>query len=104
MEENALLGKSLEDSKLARIGRLRRARLLQPNPDATLLATPPPSYRRLVGARRRPRARCRMRFQSHRAEPQQRDWHGFQLRQASLPAPLWDAAGQCLRIRTAVQR
>ena len=62
----------VENPQLARVRRLRRARLLQPDSAAALLAAPPPSHRRAVGARRGPRARRGMRFEPDRAEPQQR--------------------------------
>src|SRR5208282_2288849 len=103
MEDTAFFAAAVENPQLARVRRLRRTRLLQPDSAAALLATPPPSHHRVMGAWRGPRACRGMRFEPDRAEPQQRDRHGQQLCEAPLSAPPRNSAGQRLRFRAAVQ-
>src|SRR5260370_1047933 len=63
------LVQALEAAQFAGAGRLRRARVLQPDPAAALLAAFAPSPHHFVGARRRIDAAIRMRLAHDRPEP-----------------------------------
>ncbi len=97
-----IIVQAVEAAQLAGVGRLRRARLLQPDPDAALLAARAPPYHYLMGARRRTDAGLGMRFEHDRPEPDQRDCDGLQLRQNPLPPSPEDSRGARLGVCAAV--
>ena len=94
----------VEAAQLDRIGRLRRARLLQPDSAATLVAAPAPRDHLRLGSRRRQDARHRLRLERDSPIDQRRRRSRHPAQQAALHAALRRSARAWIDLRAAGSR